>query len=326
MPCAPSTSRSSTTRSHLGCTAGVLTVDPHTLDDVLASLVTIGHAVGREAEAQVLVASLRERLDAVSTRVAGRPRPRVVVLEWTDPPYAPGHWIPDMVVAAGGEPVLGTAGEEVGERFLGCRPRRPTRRHRLRPVRLRPRGSPGAGRRAHGIRPAARGCACARRRRERRLEAARATAPRRRRGARGPAAPVTSGWLARSAAGSPGSRAHQHGCRSRWVPGVSPRAMATRRRHEDLPPHRRTARRGHQPAVTCDVLGRWRGTGRAAPAPVLVLPRPTGTGWSPPRWSTRAPTWASDRHPGAVSPVRWRAAASPAATRAARSRTAATLG
>ena len=42
----------------------------------------------------------------------GRPRPRVVVLEWTDPPYAPGHWIPEMVTAAGGDPVLGTAGEK----------------------------------------------------------------------------------------------------------------------------------------------------------------------------------------------------------------------
>ena len=44
------------------------------------------------------------------SRVAGRERPRVVVLEWTDPPYAPGHWIPEMVTAAGGHPVLGATG------------------------------------------------------------------------------------------------------------------------------------------------------------------------------------------------------------------------
>ena len=98
--------------AHLGCTADVLTVDPHTLEDVLASVVTIGRAVGRGPEAEALVCSLRERLDAVRARVAGRPRPRVVVLEWTDPPYAPGHWIPEMVSAAGGEPVLGAAGEK----------------------------------------------------------------------------------------------------------------------------------------------------------------------------------------------------------------------
>ena len=96
--------------AHLGCTADVLTVDPHTLDDVLDSVVAIGRATGHEGDALTLVASLRERLDAVRSRVAGRERPRVVVLEWTDPPYAPGHWIPEMVTAAGGEPVLGAAG------------------------------------------------------------------------------------------------------------------------------------------------------------------------------------------------------------------------
>lgn len=100
--------------AHLGCTAEVLTVDPHTLDDVLDSVVAVGRATGHERDALTLVASLRERLDAVRSRVAGRERPRVVVLEWTDPPYAPGHWIPEMVTAAGGEPVLGAAGEKSG--------------------------------------------------------------------------------------------------------------------------------------------------------------------------------------------------------------------
>ncbi len=98
--------------AHLGCRATVLTVDPHTLDEVLDSVVAVGRATGHEGAALTLVESLRERLDAVRSRVRGRPRPRVVVLEWTDPPYAPGHWIPEMVTAAGGEPVLGTAGEK----------------------------------------------------------------------------------------------------------------------------------------------------------------------------------------------------------------------
>ena len=43
-------------------------------------------------------------------RVAGLPRPRVMLLEWTDPPYAPGHWVPEMIEAAGGEPLIGSAG------------------------------------------------------------------------------------------------------------------------------------------------------------------------------------------------------------------------
>jgi iron complex transport system substrate-binding protein len=101
--------------AHLGCTAEVLTFDPHTLDEVLASVVTLGEAVGRGAEARALETSLRERLAAVRERVSARgatPRPRVLLLEWTDPPYAPGHWIPEMIEAAGGECVLGTAGEK----------------------------------------------------------------------------------------------------------------------------------------------------------------------------------------------------------------------
>ena len=96
--------------THLGCRAEVLTIDPHTLDDVLDSVLLLGNAVGRVSEAHDLLDRLRSRLDAVRTAVAGRPRPRVAVLEWTDPPYAPGHWIPEMVELAGGECVLGTAG------------------------------------------------------------------------------------------------------------------------------------------------------------------------------------------------------------------------
>ncbi len=96
--------------THLGCRADVLTFDPHTLSEVLASVTTLGAAVGRADEATALVASLEARLEAVRRRVAGLPRPRVVLLEWTDPPYAPGHWIPEMIEAAGGECVLGAAG------------------------------------------------------------------------------------------------------------------------------------------------------------------------------------------------------------------------
>lgn len=98
--------------AHLGCTADVLTVDPHTLAEVLESIVTIGARVGRSDAARDWVAALRERLDAVERAVAGRERPRVLLLEWTDPPYAPGHWIPEMIELAGGHCVLGAAGEK----------------------------------------------------------------------------------------------------------------------------------------------------------------------------------------------------------------------
>ncbi len=98
--------------AHLGCRAEVLTVDPHTLEEVLGSVLLLGRATGREEAAAELVSSLRLRLAAVWRSTMGRDRPRVAVLEWTDPPYAPGHWIPEMVEVAGGECVLGVAGQK----------------------------------------------------------------------------------------------------------------------------------------------------------------------------------------------------------------------
>src|SRR5690349_23498988 len=73
--------------AHLGCTAEVLTIDPHTIDEVLASFGTLGKATGRETDAEALVTSLRTRLDDVVRRTADRPPPRTLVLEWTDPPF-----------------------------------------------------------------------------------------------------------------------------------------------------------------------------------------------------------------------------------------------
>jgi iron complex transport system substrate-binding protein len=96
--------------AHLGCRAQVLTIDPMTLDDVLASIETIGVATGCGAQGRTVVAELRERLAAVDRAVGERVRPRVAVLEWTDPPFSSGHWVPDMVDAAGATSVLGTAG------------------------------------------------------------------------------------------------------------------------------------------------------------------------------------------------------------------------
>ncbi|MGI9156344.1 MAG: cobalamin-binding protein [Marmoricola sp.] len=98
--------------AHLGCTAEVLTIDPHTLDAVLDSVETLGRATGSAAAATRLVSDLRERLAAVSSAVSGRDRPRVMLLEWTDPPFAPGHWVPEMVTLAGGVPVMGAPGEK----------------------------------------------------------------------------------------------------------------------------------------------------------------------------------------------------------------------
>jgi iron complex transport system substrate-binding protein len=97
--------------AHLGCRAEVLTLDPMTLDEVLSSIATVGQATGTLERASELLGALRQRLDHVARAVAGHRRPRVAMLEWTDPPFSSGHWVPDMVTAAGAEPVLGTAGE-----------------------------------------------------------------------------------------------------------------------------------------------------------------------------------------------------------------------
>ncbi|MDU0312970.1 ABC transporter substrate-binding protein [Phycicoccus sp. M110.8] len=110
--CAVDVSKVDDALAHLGCTAEVLTIDPHSLEEVLGSVLTLGAATGHEDEAASLVAGLRERLYAVERRVRDRPRPRALVLEWTDPPFAPGHWVPEMVEAAGAVSALGSAREK----------------------------------------------------------------------------------------------------------------------------------------------------------------------------------------------------------------------
>lgn len=96
---------------HLGCRAEVLTLDPNTLEEVLASIERVGLVTGREQGARQLVSGLRQRLETVERAVAGLERPRMAVLEWTDPPFSSGHWVPDMVEVAGGVPVVGQVGQ-----------------------------------------------------------------------------------------------------------------------------------------------------------------------------------------------------------------------
>jgi iron complex transport system substrate-binding protein len=91
--------------SYLGCQADVLSLDPHTLGEVLDSILVVGRRAGVPDRAARLADGLRARLARIAASVAGRRRPAVAVVEWVDPPFTAGHWIPDLVTAAGGQPV-----------------------------------------------------------------------------------------------------------------------------------------------------------------------------------------------------------------------------
>jgi iron complex transport system substrate-binding protein len=96
---------------YLGCQARVLTLDPRSLEEVLDSILAVGQATGVPGRAERLVAGLRARLAQVAAHVASRPRPKMAVIEWVDPPFTAGHWVPDLVTAAGGTPVAARPGE-----------------------------------------------------------------------------------------------------------------------------------------------------------------------------------------------------------------------
>ncbi|KOX24863.1 MULTISPECIES: cobalamin-binding protein [unclassified Streptomyces] len=92
----------------------VLSLEPRTLDDVLNCLVTVGELLGVRERAERRRAELLGRLAEVRHRTAGRARPRVVAVEWLDPLWPAGHWVPEQIDAAGGEPLLAAPGEHTG--------------------------------------------------------------------------------------------------------------------------------------------------------------------------------------------------------------------
>lgn len=88
----------------------VVSLDAHTLDEIVATHRQVADAAGEPERGARAEARLRGRIDRVRAAVAGRTRPRVLALEWLEPPFAPGHWIPEMIEMAGGESLVGTAG------------------------------------------------------------------------------------------------------------------------------------------------------------------------------------------------------------------------
>jgi iron complex transport system substrate-binding protein len=95
----------------------VISLDPHTVGEVLGDARTLAQVTDRKDEAVDLIREAAERIDRIRLAVrSARRRPRVAALEWLDPPFAAGHWTPQLIEYAGGEDVLGFAGENSEQR------------------------------------------------------------------------------------------------------------------------------------------------------------------------------------------------------------------
>jgi iron complex transport system substrate-binding protein len=94
----------------LGCNAGVMSLDAQTLDGVVDSIIEVGEVTNTVSRAAHLTAGLRARIDAVRETAALLRRTSTLALEWSDPPFSGGHWVPEMIGVAGGTAVLSEAG------------------------------------------------------------------------------------------------------------------------------------------------------------------------------------------------------------------------
>lgn len=115
--CAPSYTLVTKAAKLLHSHVKIVSLEPHRLGDVFDNIRLVGELTETEPRARAVVASLESRMDAVAARAAGATgdggtlRPRVVCLEWMDPIYVGGHWVPEMVDTAGGIDVMGRAGQ-----------------------------------------------------------------------------------------------------------------------------------------------------------------------------------------------------------------------
>src|SRR5829696_570491 len=108
--CAPSGTELTRALRELPSKPDVLWLTPRTIAEVEQNILDIGRATDRVLEAEALIADNRERIEKVRIAVAGEARRRVAFLEWTDPLFSPGHWVPEMIDIAGGHDPLGVAG------------------------------------------------------------------------------------------------------------------------------------------------------------------------------------------------------------------------
>jgi iron complex transport system substrate-binding protein len=109
--CAVPSGRVQDALDDLGCRAEVISLDPTTIEDILDGIEIVGRATGTDGVAAEITAGLRARVEAVRRRAAGLPSIQTLALDWSDPPFAGGHWVPGMVQAAGGSNLLSEPGK-----------------------------------------------------------------------------------------------------------------------------------------------------------------------------------------------------------------------
>jgi iron complex transport system substrate-binding protein len=104
--CAVPTGQVQDALDEIGCSAEVVSMDPHSLEEILESFLEVGRVTGTEGRAKELVDDLRDRIEEVRRRATRLPTIRTLCLEWLEPPFAGGHWIPEMVSIAAGQNLL----------------------------------------------------------------------------------------------------------------------------------------------------------------------------------------------------------------------------
>jgi iron complex transport system substrate-binding protein len=109
--CAVPTGQVQDALDDLGVDSKVLSLDPNTLEEIFGTIVAAGKILDREDRAKDIVAGLRERVEAVKRTALRLPSIRVLALEWSNPPFSGGHWVPEMVEMAGGENLLSEKGQ-----------------------------------------------------------------------------------------------------------------------------------------------------------------------------------------------------------------------
>jgi iron complex transport system substrate-binding protein len=110
--CAPSGNEITRALKALPSKPEVIWLTPHSLEGIFDNLRELGEVANRSDEADKIIRSARARIQGTTELVRHEPRPRVLCLEWTDPYYCCGHWVPEMVEIAGGEDALGRKGAD----------------------------------------------------------------------------------------------------------------------------------------------------------------------------------------------------------------------